>query len=168
MRFNLDNYETVESRLAKFWEEYPNGQIFTQIHHYDDNKVVFKAEVYRDITDPRPVATGFAEEVRDASPVNRTSFVENAETSAAGRCLSNWIYSAGKRPSREEMSKVVRMGGQPAPQGSQSPTGTNGGTWEPSEKQRKFLYALGWRAEIPTDRAGFDALVDQLKANRGE
>lgn len=111
MRFNLDNYETVESRLAKFWEEYPNGQIFTQIYHYDDNKVVFKAEVYRDIADPRPVATGFAEEVRDASPVNRTSFVENAETSAIGRCLSNWKYQSknAPRPSREEMAKVARM-----------------------------------------------------------
>jgi hypothetical protein len=115
MRFNLDNYETVEARLAKFWEEFPNGQIFTQIHHYDENRVVFKAEVYRDITDPRPVATGFAEEVRDASPVNRTSFVENAETSAIGRCLSNWKYQAkgAPRPSREEMEKVARMNQQP-------------------------------------------------------
>jgi len=61
MRFNLDNYETVEARLAKFWEMYPNGQVFTAIHHYDDNKVVFRAEIYKDISDPRPVATGYAE-----------------------------------------------------------------------------------------------------------
>jgi hypothetical protein len=111
MRFNLDNYETVEARLAKFWEENPNGQIFTQIYHYDENRVVFKAECYKDIADPRPVATGYAEEVRDASPVNRTSFVENAETSAIGRCLSNWRYQAktAPRPSRQEMEKVQRM-----------------------------------------------------------
>ena len=111
MRFNLDNYETVEARLAKFWEENPNGQIFTQIYHYDENRVVFKAECYKDIADPRPVATGYAEEVRDASPVNRTSFVENAETSAIGRCLSNWKYQskAAPRPSRQEMEKVERM-----------------------------------------------------------
>lgn len=110
MRFNLDNYETVEARLAKFWEDCPNGQIFTQIHHYDENRVVFKAEVYKDISDPRPVATGFAEEVRDASPVNRTSHVENAETSAIGRALANWRYASKTqpRPSRQEMEKVVR------------------------------------------------------------
>lgn len=110
MRFNLDNYETVEQRLAKFWEEYPNGQVFTSIHHYDDSRVVFKAEVYKDISDPRPVATGFAEEVRDASPVNRTSHVENAETSAIGRCLANWKFQSktSPRPSREEMEKVAR------------------------------------------------------------
>lgn len=110
MRFNLDNYETVEQRLAKFWEEFPNGQIFTSIHHYDENRVVFKAEVYRDITDPRPVATGHAEEVRDASPVNRTSHVENSETSAIGRALANWKFQSktAPRPSREEMEKVAR------------------------------------------------------------
>lgn len=111
MRFNLDNYETVEARLAKFWEDNPNGQVFTQIHHYDENRVVFRAEVYRDISDARPVATGFAEEVRDASPVNRTSHVENAETSAIGRALANWKYASKTqpRPSREEMQKVQRM-----------------------------------------------------------
>ena len=111
MRFNLDNYETVEARLAKFWEDCPNGQIFTSIYHYDDKRVVFKAEVYKDINDPRPVATGFAEEVRDASPVNRTSHVENAETSSIGRALANWRYASKTqpRPSRQEMEKVQRM-----------------------------------------------------------
>jgi hypothetical protein len=111
MRFNLDNYETVETRLAKFWAQYPNGQVFTAIHHYDDNKVVFRAEIYKDISDPRPVATGYAEEVRDLSPVNKTSHVENAETSAIGRALANFVFQSktAPRPSREEMSKVVRQ-----------------------------------------------------------
>lgn len=118
MRFNLDNYETVEARLAKFWEDNPNGQVFTSIYHYDDNRVVFKAEIYKDIADPRPVATGYAEEVRDASPVNRTSHVENAETSSIGRALSNWRYASKShpRPSRQEMEKVQRMTEQPRPE----------------------------------------------------
>jgi len=110
MRFNLDNYETVESRLAKFWEAYPNGRIATSVHHYDDNKVVFRAEVYKESTDAHPVATGYAEEIRDASPVNRTSHVENAETSAIGRALANFVFQSktAPRPSREEMQKVAR------------------------------------------------------------
>ena len=117
MRFNLDNYETVETRLAKFWAQFPNGQVFTQIHHYDDNKVVFRAEIFKDISDPRPVATGYAEEVRDLSPVNKTSHVENAETSSIGRALSNYIFQSktAPRPSREEMSKVVRAQEAPKP-----------------------------------------------------
>jgi hypothetical protein len=110
MRFNLDNYETVEARLAKFWEMYPNGRIATSVHYYDDKKVVFRAEIYKDMADTNPVATGYAEEIRDASPVNRTSHVENAETSAIGRALANHIFQSktAPRPSREEMAKVAR------------------------------------------------------------
>ena len=120
MRFNLDNYETVESRLAKFWEQYPNGRIATTVFHYDDNKVVFRAEVYVDAVDQHPKATGYAEELRDASPVNRTSHVENAETSAIGRALANFVFQSktAPRPSREEMSKVARAE-QPKPVASQ-------------------------------------------------
>jgi hypothetical protein len=66
--------------------------------------------VYKESTDAHPVATGYAEEIRDASPVNRTSHVENAETSAIGRALANFVFQSktAPRPSREEMQKVAR------------------------------------------------------------
>ena len=110
MGFNLENYETVEDRLIRFWADHPGGRIHTSIHHYDDNKVVVRAEVYFDRhEDVYPIGTGYAEEVRGASPVNKTSHVENAETSAVGRALANCNYAPkGARPSREEMSKVQR------------------------------------------------------------
>lgn len=113
MGFNLDNYETVEDRLARFWADHAGGRISTSIHHYDDTKVVFRAEIYFDANDQHPKAVGYAEEVRGASPVNKTSHVENAETSAIGRGLANCGYAPkGARPSREEMEKVAR-GSQP-------------------------------------------------------
>jgi hypothetical protein len=65
-----------------------------------------KAELW---IDDVPVATGHAEEVRGAGNVNRTSHVENCETSAVGRALANAGMAGtdvNKRPSREEMSKV--------------------------------------------------------------
>jgi len=114
--FNLDNYETVEDRLVKFWNEHPEGRILTGVHYYDDNRILVRAEIYFNREDDRPVATGYAEELRGASPVNRTSHAENAETSAIGRGLANCGYAAkGSRPSREEMEKVQRMGSAPAP-----------------------------------------------------
>ena len=107
--FNLDNYETVEDRLVKFWADHTDGRINTSIHYYDDTRILVRAEVYFDREDVRPVATGYAEELRGASPVNRTSHAENAETSAIGRALANCGYAAkGSRPSREEMQKVER------------------------------------------------------------
>jgi len=107
--FNLDNYETVEDRLVKFWADHTDGRINTSIHYYDDTRILVRAEVYFDREDVRPVATGYAEELRGASPVNRTSHAENAETSAIGRALTNCGYAAkGARPSREEMQKVER------------------------------------------------------------
>jgi hypothetical protein len=107
--FNLENYETVEDRLVKFWEQHSDGRILTSIHYYDDTRILVKAEIYFNREDDRAVATGYAEELRGASPVNRTSHAENAETSAIGRGLANCGYAAkGSRPSREEMEKVQR------------------------------------------------------------
>ena len=107
--FNLDNYETVEDRLVKFWADHTDGRVITSIHYYDDTRILVRAEVYFDREDVRPVASGYAEELRGASPVNRTSHAENAETSAIGRALANCGYAAkGARPSREEMQKVQR------------------------------------------------------------
>jgi hypothetical protein len=114
--FNLENYETVEDRLVKFWEQHPDGRVLTSIHYYDDTRILVRAEIFFNREDDRPVATGYAEELRGASPVNRTSHAENAETSAIGRGLANCGYAAkGSRPSREEMEKVQRMSSAPAP-----------------------------------------------------
>jgi len=75
----------------------------------DKSMVVFRCDVYFHADDARPKASGYAEETRNSSPVNKTSFVENCETSAIGRALANCGYAAkGSRPSREEMEKVQR------------------------------------------------------------
>jgi hypothetical protein len=107
MKFDLSQYATVEERLTQFWSDHPDGAVITEIAHREDNIIVFKAYIYFERGGDL-VSTGFAEEVRDASPVNRTSFVENAETSAIGRGLANANYAMKKRPSREEMQKAQR------------------------------------------------------------
>lgn len=107
MRFDLSQYATVEERLEKFWNDHPEGAVITEIAHQEGDRVIFKAYIYFE-RGGELVATGYAEEIRDASPVNRTSFVENAETSAIGRGLANANYAMKKRPSREEMEKAQR------------------------------------------------------------
>ena len=110
MGFDLENYETVEERLVRWWAAYPNTQIVTTMVHYDGKTVVFRAE---GIVEGRVIASGYAEEVHGSSPVNKTSFVENCETSAIGRMIGNSPLGTkpGARPSWQEMQKVERQNG---------------------------------------------------------
>jgi hypothetical protein len=110
MAFDLSNYETVETRLARFWESHPEGRLRTQMLNYTGDACVFYAELFAHRDDKEPVATGWAEEIKSDRGVNATSFVENCETSAIGRACANYIFATqGKRPSREEMQKVERL-----------------------------------------------------------
>jgi hypothetical protein len=105
--FNLEDYETVEERLAKFWKEHPDGRISTEVVEHTLQRFIVKASIYRTEVDAHPWTTGFAEETVSTRGVNSTSALENCETSAIGRALANANYAAkGKRPSREEMAKV--------------------------------------------------------------
>lgn len=107
--FNLNDYETVETRLAKFWEANPDGRVYTELVSANNGQFIIKASVYRLATDEHPIATGYAEEIVTTRGVNSTSAMENCETSSLGRALANWIYATkGSRPSREEMAKVQR------------------------------------------------------------
>ena len=105
--FNLDDYETVEERLIKFWKEHPDGRIDTRLVEASATRFIVQAYIYRTEADQHPWASGLAEETVSGRGVNATSALENCETSALGRALASAGYATkGKRPSREEMAKV--------------------------------------------------------------
>ena len=109
--FNLQDYETVEERLVKFWKEHPDGQIHTQLLDSANGRFIVMASIFRTEADTRPWTSGLAEETIQGRGVNATSALENCETSAIGRALANAGYATkGKRPSMEEMQKVQRAG----------------------------------------------------------
>jgi len=106
--FNLEDYETVEERLVKFWKDNPEGRVFTRLLESSATRFIVEAAVFRSHADSQPWATGLAEETVQGRGVNATSALENCETSAIGRALANAGYATkGKRASREEMSKVA-------------------------------------------------------------
>jgi hypothetical protein len=106
--FNLADYETVEVRLEKFIKDYPDFRIATELEVVEKDRFIVKAYIYKTAADTVAWTTGYAEERVSDRGVNSTSALENCETSALGRALSAAGYATkGKRPSREEMSKVV-------------------------------------------------------------
>jgi hypothetical protein len=108
--FNLADYETVESRLEKWWKDYPDGRVETKIEQATDVRYIVSAQLYKTEADAKPCATGLASESISDRGVNSTSALENCETSAIGRALANAGYAAkGKRASREEMTKVEQF-----------------------------------------------------------
>jgi hypothetical protein len=106
--FNLADYETVEVRLEKFIKDYPDFRIATELEVCEKDRYIVKAYLFKDAQQSTALSTGLAEEKVTDRGVNQTSALENCETSAIGRALANAGYAAkGKRPSREEMTKVV-------------------------------------------------------------
>jgi hypothetical protein len=106
--FNLADYETVEVRLEKFIKDYPDFRISTELEVCEKDRYIVKAYLFKDSQQSTALSTGLAEEKVTDRGVNQTSALENCETSAIGRALANAGYAAkGKRPSREEMTKVV-------------------------------------------------------------
>lgn len=111
--FDLNNYEPVENRIRAFWQKFPQGRLITDLQRTErsDGRIewICKTEAFTKMDDARPQATGYATEIEGSTPINRANASENCETSSIGRCLANLGFAAkGKRPSREEMSKVAR------------------------------------------------------------
>jgi hypothetical protein len=166
MAFDLDNYEPVATRLAR-WLEATDGQtsVITEMVYRGDTWCTFKAQL---IVEGIVVATGWAEEHVTERGVNQTSHVENCETSAVGRALANAGFAGSdpsKRASREEMQKVQRMGGQSQSYGNR-PAGVA------TEKQRIYIADLARKLkppmvlDLPADLSSSDAakLIEELKS----
>lgn len=78
-------YVPVTERVKEFHRVYPDYKLLTDIVHFDENSVIMVAKIYDQ--DGKLVANGHAQEDRNASNINKTSYVENCETSAVGRAI---------------------------------------------------------------------------------
>jgi hypothetical protein len=82
-------YVEVNQRIKYFREsgQYNGWSLTSDVYHLDEASCVIKASVLNDKGEI--VATGFAQEDKSSSYINKTSYVENCETSAWGRALAN-------------------------------------------------------------------------------
>ena len=81
-------YVMVKDRVIHFNGEYPNGSIRSKLVDRIGNIVIFEATVIPDVDKPERYFTGHAEEEIGSSQINKTSALENCETSAIGRALA--------------------------------------------------------------------------------
>lgn len=121
------DYNTVDQRIQGFRELYPNGSIQTEIisiektveNGKESGVVLMKATAYDD--EGRIIATGHALEKESASYINLTSYIENCETSAVGRCLG--IIGIGLT---EAVASAEEIKGQMDAEGKRADDNMNG------------------------------------------
>jgi len=98
-------YVPVDARILAFWDVFPEGSIVTEWIVLDEERAVCKATVSNMGVE---LATGTASELRGASAINRTSYVENCETSAIGRALGiAGIGTDGSIASADEVASAA-------------------------------------------------------------
>lgn len=97
-------YHDVSQRIEAFRAFHPRHQIKTEMIANDGKMVVFKASIFD--PDGKELATGHAEEVRGSTQVNKTSALENCETSSIGRALAQMGLHGGEFASLNELMGV--------------------------------------------------------------
>lgn len=100
-------YKTVALRVQEFRETHPISEgwaITAEIVSLDAERVVMRATVSHN---GQVVGTGFAEEVRASSQINRTSALENCETSAIGRALAACGFAGSEYASANEVEQAI-------------------------------------------------------------
>jgi len=101
------DYITVNERIKEFRKLHPQGQILNQVMANADGQVMFQCKV---IVDGVLVATAHAYEKEGSSFINKTSYIENCETSAVGRALG--MYGIGidtSLASADEVANAVKQ-----------------------------------------------------------
>lgn len=100
------NYVQVNERVKAFRMICPNGCISSEIVSLEDGVVTMKATVTDE--DGKILGTGFAQEKETSSFINKTSFIENCETSAVGRALGfAGIGIDGSMASADEVANAM-------------------------------------------------------------
>ena len=81
-------YVEVNERLIHFRKNFPNYSLTTDIVEKTDQSITILASILNE--EGRVIANGLAEEFKGSTFINKTSYVENCETSAWGRALGNF------------------------------------------------------------------------------
>lgn len=100
-------YSTVAKRVQDFHDTKTGCYINTEIVHRDEECVVMKASIIN--PEGKILATGHAEEYRASSQLNKSSALENCETSAIGRALACFGFGGTEFASADEVANAIHQ-----------------------------------------------------------
>lgn len=141
-------YKTVAKRVDEFRKEHKQELgIQTNLVSIDERTVVIKAEIIN--KEGFVIATGYAEENRQSSTINKTSALENCETSAIGRALANFGLAGGEYASADEVAQAISRQEQPK---------------KSAKKYGMDFEEIQAHLDILDDEASVDAYAKELKA----
>lgn len=155
-------YETVALRVRKFRESHPEWTLKTSIVERTLESVTMLAEILDDAGKLR--ATGHAEEFRKASQINRTSALENCETSAIGRALACLGLGGTEFASADELANALV-------QQKNKITPNAGADENVNEEQKKKVSGIASSVvdcfEVGKEELGYD-IIDKEKLSTEE
>ena len=101
------DYKTVAKRVEEFREKYPRFSLINEIVQIDEKIVIIKSTISDETG--KIISNGHAEERRGSSMINKTSVLENAETSAIGRALSGLGFGGTEFASANEVENATHQ-----------------------------------------------------------
>jgi hypothetical protein len=151
-------YIDVSNRVKAFRMCYPGGCIETEMVSNENGLCIFRAKIFNE--DGKLIATGTAYEKESSSFINKTSYIENCETSAVGRALGMAGFGIDTSiASANEVLNAIANQNTPTKAQTQSKQNTPARSKVLSEDQIKALYEV-------SEKAGYSAarLVALVKA----
>ena len=134
-------YVMVTERIKAFREICPNGAIDTKVLSMENGIVTIQAKIYDE--NDHLLASGLAQEKEKSSFINKTSYVENCETSAVGRALGMLGIGVDESmASAEEVANAIKNQNGDAPKPA-STSDANESTIDECKALRQKIIAYG-------------------------
>ena len=152
-------YAIVVERHKHLLERFPEARFNEEILHHDNDRVIVKVELY--ISDTI-YSVGHAEEFRNSSYINKTSALENASTSALGRCLAAFGLSGSEFASAEELVNALNN------QGNNKQVSINEQIKKQTTETKLTALYSNWKKENDSIEKIFESQQKSIQTNGGQ
>tara|TARA_E500000178_G_C16708597_1_gene611665 strand:- start:106 stop:711 length:606 start_codon:yes stop_codon:yes gene_type:complete len=152
-------YAIVVERHKHLLQRFPEARFNEEILHHDNDRVIVKVELY--ISDTI-YSVGHAEEFRNSSYINKTSALENASTSALGRCLAAFGLSGSEFASAEELVNALNN------QGNNKQVSINEQIKKQTTETKLTALYSNWKKENDSIEKIFESQQKSIQTNGGQ